>query len=148
MKRLIFASSILLFLGSASLQPSLAAETQQRSPTPTQFNLARSKATTMRDVRRVYVMPFNARDGGFRSNVMRSLRGWNRIQLVSSPKSADAVVTGSGRSTGQGFRGELQVRSTKDNSVLWSGTALRRDRTRDRMAFDQLVSRLKSEVGN
>ncbi|MBV8886117.1 MAG: hypothetical protein JO235_19280, partial [Chroococcidiopsidaceae cyanobacterium CP_BM_RX_35] len=52
------------------------------------------------------------------------------------------------RSTGYGFWGEISIRSTKDNRLLWSGQATRREGTNDGMAFNQLVARLRAASGS
>lgn len=116
----------------------------QRSGEPQLISLNKSGATSLSNVRTVYVAPFAPDSGGFRSNFIGGLRSWGRFQLVSSRSQADAVIQGSAGSTGYGFRGQVAVVSTRDNRVLWSGTAVRRDGTRDGMAFNQLISRLKA----
>ncbi len=150
-KHLLLTSvvSLVLLPGYASL--SALAQTRgslssasERSFQPQLISLTQSKAMTISDVRSLYVMPFEPDSGGFRSNIIEGLKAWNRVKVVSSQAKADAVVEGAARSTGYGFWGKISIRSTKDNRVLWSGESTRRDGTRDGMAFNQLVSRLRA----
>lgn len=106
--------------------------------------LTKSGAMTLSGVHTVYIAPFTPDSGGFRGNIIDGLKSWGHFTIVSSISQADAVIRGSAASTGYGFRGQIAVVSTKDNRVLWSGAATRRDGTGDGMAFNQLISRLKA----
>lgn len=145
-KYLMLAIAVSLFLPSCISLPALA-KTQNsifaKSNSLTgQLISSNPGSMTISDVRTLYVMPFQPDSGGFRSNLIDGLRASNRFKVVSSRAQADAIVEGAARSTGSGFRGEISVISTKDNRVLWSGEATRRDGTGDGMAFNQLVARL------
>jgi TolB-like protein len=149
-KHLLLTSAVSLVLLPSYAGLSALAQTHdsmssvsERSFKPSLISLTQSKPMTISDVRSLYVMPFEPDSGGFRSNFIEGLKAWDRVKVVSSPAQADAVVKGAARSTGYGFWGKVSVISTKDNRVLWSGEARRRDGTGDGMAFNQLVSRLK-----
>ena len=151
MKYLLLTSAVgLALLPSYAELPALA-QTCSRSASTSEgcslelISLNRN-TMTISDVRTLYVAPFTPDSGGFRSNVIAGLEAWDRFQLVPSRAQADAVVEGAAHSTGHGFWGKISVVSTKDNRVLWSSEATRREGTRDGMAFNQLVSRLRAAV--
>jgi len=118
------------------------AATSERSFQPQLISLNQSRVMTISDVRTLYVMPFEPDSGGFRSNFIDGLNASHRFKVVSSKAQADAIVEGAAHSTGYGFWGKISVISAKDNRVLWSGEATRRDGTGDGMACNQLVARL------
>ncbi len=142
-KHLLLTSAV-----SLALLPSFSgltlAQVHGSTDATAEICLTKNGATALSEIRTVYVAPFTPDSGGFRSNIIEGLRSWGRFQLVSSSSQADAIIRGSAGSTNYGFRGQIAVVSTKDNRVLWSGSAVRRDGTRDGMAFNQLVSRLKA----
>lgn len=152
-KHLLLASAGLILLPSytkASTLPQLhnSMPAMPEHFSPQLVSLNQSRAMTLSDVHTLYVAPFKPDSGGFRSNLIDGLNASNRFKVVSSKAQADAIVEGAAHSTGYGFWGKISVLSTRDNRVLWSGEATRRDGTGDGMAFNQLVTRLTAAASH